>query len=205
VRALWRNPFLWAFLIGIVTLTLMRPLLRREPAPPPVLGTLPSYTLVDSTGRAFGSSDLAGQVYVVNFIFTRCASICPELTRAMAALERRYDEEKVSGVHLVSISVDPDHDTPERLAEYASSQGLDTSRWSFLTGERGQIAALLLGGFRVPMGEPETLNDLIDIAHTGKLVLVDRKGGIRGYYDSQGTGLDEVFHRSRHVLKESGS
>ena len=202
-RGFLRNPLVWYFFAGIILLTLIRPLLRREPLPPPVIGQLPHYSLVDTSGRPFGSDELAGQVYVANFIFTRCTSICPLLTRAMASLQQRYDDENVEGVHLVSITIDPEYDTPERLAEYASAHRADPERWTFLTGEKERIVELVENGFRTSVGQPEMAgDDLIDIAHSGHLIIVDGQGGIRGYYGSDESGLDEVFHRSRHVLKQ---
>ena len=202
-RSVLRNPYVWAFFAGIVLLTLIRPLMRHEPAPPPVLSPLPEYRLVASDGRPFGSAELAGQVYVADFIFTRCPSICPKLTGAMARLQRRYDEAGVDGIRLVSISVDPDYDTPERLRAYGEAHGIDPRRWTLLTGELEEIRELVVGGFRTPLGEPDPEGNLIDIAHSTRFVLVDGDGGIRGYYDSDADGLDEIYHRSQHILRES--
>jgi len=202
-RSVFRNPFVWAFLAGIVILTLIRPVLRREPSPPPVLGLLPEFRLTATRGEPFGTEELAGQVYVANFFFTRCASICPLLTAAMGRLQQRYDEMGVLGVRLVSITVDPEYDTPERLREYGAQHGVDDRRWTLLTGDPDEIRSLAVGGFRTPLGESETIEGLIDIAHSGKLILVDGRGGIRGYYESDAKGLDEIYHRSRHVLRES--
>lgn len=199
-----RSPFLWAFLIGIVSLTLIRPLLRHEPAAPPLLGSLPAFELVSSTGAPFGSVDLEGQVYVANFIFTRCVTICPRLTASMDRLQRRLDDAGVEGVRLVSITVDPDYDTPERLAAYADARGIELRRWTLLTGERERVERLVTEGFRTPMGSAEPgAGGAVDVAHTGKFVLVDGSGGIRGYFDSDAGGLDEIFHRARHVRDEA--
>ncbi len=201
-RSILRNPFAWAFVVGVVTLTLLRPALRNEPPPPPVLGQLPEFQLTEAAGTPYGSAELAGSVYVANFIFTRCASICPRLTAAMDQLNRRYDTAGVDGIQLVSITVDPEYDTPRRLGEYAALHEVESDRWKFLTGDPEQVRSLIVEGFRTPMGTPVEDPLPIDIAHTGKLVLVDPEGGIRGYYESDATGLDEVFHRSRRVLKE---
>jgi len=196
-----RSPYLWAFFIGIVVLTLLRPALRFEPDPPVILNDLPDFTLTASTGDSFSKSDLAGRVWVANFIFTRCASICPVLTRAMAELDSRYAEAGID-VHMVSLTVDPEHDTPEVLAEYGERHGVDPQRWTLLTGSQEEVRALVEGGFRTSMGLPELTGNLVDVAHTGKFVLVDGLGRIRGYYDSDTEGLDELFHRARHVLDE---
>ncbi len=197
-----RNPFVWAFFAGVVLLTLTRPLLRHEPAPPPVLSRLPDFSLTSATGEPFGSRELAGRVWVADFVFTRCASICPLLTAAMGRLQRRYAEAGEGGVHLVSITVDPEYDTPERLRDYGTAHGIDPGGWTLLTGDPADVRRLILEGFRTPLGEVEDDAGLVDIAHSGKFVLVDGRGAIRGYYDSDATGLDEIFHRSRHVLAE---
>ena len=182
-------------------LTLLRPVLRFEPDPPVVLNDLPAFTLQAASGSAFSKDDMAGQVWVANFIFTRCVSICPGLTEAMARLDRRYQEAGIP-VRMLSVTVDPDHDTPEVLAEYGRQHGVDPSRWALLTGPQEEVRALVEGGFRTAMGLPEMTGNLVDVAHTGKFVLVDGRGRIRGYYDTDVEGLDEIFHRARHVLDE---
>ena len=152
---------------------------------------------------AFGSEDLRGTVYVANFFFTRCPSICPLLMNGMAQLQEKYRAVRAEGIRLVSFTVDPENDRPDRLKEYAGTCGVDAARWTLLTGEHESVRKLLVEGFRVAMGEPETVGEnLIDIAHTGKFVLVDQQGGIRGFYDYHQAGLDTVFKHSLGLAKE---
>jgi protein SCO1/2 len=195
----YKSPYLWFFVIGCVTITALRPFLRHVPEPPPVLGTAPAFHMVDQGGRPFGSDELKGQVYVASFFFTRCTSICPKLMYQVRTLQDRLKSEHQEGIHLVSISVDPENDTPANLASYAENVGADPARWTLLTGEKERLFDILEKGFKVPLGEPMTTPTAIDIAHTGKLVLVDKEGRIRGYYDSDPMGLDEVFFRAQHV------
>lgn len=204
MRDVLRSPFLWAFAVGCVLVTMMRPMLRFEPAPPPVLGTLPEFSLVDAQGEPFGSEDLRGSVWVANFFFTRCTTVCPAVMASVARLSERYREDGVEGIRLVSISVDPDHDTPERLREKAPALGADLRRWVLLTGPADAIRSLSQKGFELAAGEPETTPEgIMDVVHSGKLVLVDGSGNVRGYYGSDPEGLDEVFHRSLRVLREA--
>ena len=199
----WRNPYVWGFLIGIVALTAMRPLLRRDPPPPPVLGRLPVFELIDQDGNPFGTNEMAGKVWVVDFIFTRCRTFCPIMSRRMAKLQEGYDLYEVGEVGLLSITVDPEYDTPEVLAGYAETHGADPRRWRFLTGPGDEIYSLVVDGFKLHVARLEPGgDDLVDIAHSQKLILVDGQGNIRGYYDSDEEGVDEVFHRSRHVVRE---
>jgi len=202
MRSLARNPFFWAFVVGCVGITSMRPLLRRIPAPPPVLRQVPPFTLTDADGKPFGSDQLRGHVYVASFFFARCTSICPTLMGDLAKLQDRYRREGV-GVRLVSITVDPEHDDAAALRQTAERYGVDPTRWAVLTGTRAAIRDLAIGGFQVALGDPEVADGgMLDIAHTGKLMLVDGSGSLRGYYDTGELGIDEVFWRSKRVLDE---
>ena len=199
MRRWLRNPYVWAFVVGCGLTTMMRPLLRRIPPPPPVLWQVPAFTLVDSRDRPFGSEQLRGHVYVANFFFTRCPSICPTLMKGVATLQRRFRDENLESIRLVSISVDS-YDTPQRLREAEPGYGVDPSRWVLLTGPRENVRSLAFDGFRVALNESDAV---ADIAHAAKLLLVDGSGALRGIYDSDELGLDEAFWRARRVVEEA--
>jgi protein SCO1/2 len=201
MRRWLRNPYAWAFVVGCALTTLMRPLLRRIPPPPPVLRQVPAFSLVNAEGRPFGSEELRGHVYVANFFFTRCPSICPTLMKGMATLQRRFRDGNLESIRLVSISVDP-YDTPSRLHDAAAGYGVDHSRWLLLTGPPDRVRSLAVDGFQVALGEAAG-DGITDIAHATKLMLVDGSGALRGVYDSDELGLDETFWRARRVLDES--
>ena len=195
-----RNPYRWA--ASACTILILMAGCFGPPAPP-VLTVLPSYDLIDRHGEPFGTEQLTGQVYVANFFFTRCTTMCPMLTNSMSKLLRRYREGGIDGIRLVSISVDGLHDTPDQLAAYAERHEIETEAWSLLTGPPELVRPLVLEGFRLPVGDrQEDEQGVMDIAHAGRLVLVDRWGQVRGYYASDASGLDELFKRSQHVLEE---
>ena len=203
-RSLLRNPYLWGFLIGIVTLTAIRPLLRHVPEPPPILFVLPEYSLTDQEGKPFGSAELRGTTYIVSFFFTSCRSICPAVMHGMGRLQDGYAQRKIEGIRLVSISVDPEHDTPDVLRDYAERLKVDPARWTLLTGDPAKVRAIVVDGFKTPMDAiPESGATPMDIAHTGKLALVDGKGNVRGFYGTDDMGLDEAFNRAQHVAREA--
>jgi protein SCO1/2 len=192
-RSLLRSPYAWAALAGIATLTILRALFP-PPAPPPVLGRVGAFELVNTAGAPFGSADLAGRTWVASLFFTRCNSICPALMSAVAGLGKRLDAAHASSVLLVSITVDPEHDTPEILREYGAARSIDPARWSLLSGSPASVATFVAGGLRLGAGKPvEGPGGLMDIAHSGKLVVVDAGGCIRGYFDADTAGLDAAF------------
>lgn len=152
----------------------------------PVLGPVPSFRLVDQRARAFSSDELRGRVWVADFIFVDCVEACPLLTSKLANLGRAIaDEErrrgKSLGVRLVSFSVNPERDTPERLAAYAAKWRADEARWTFLTGPAEELERVVVQGFRVGMQKVER-KGVPDIIHGNWFVLVDRQGNIRGMY-----------------------
>lgn len=203
-RPWFRNPFLLYFIIGIVVLTAARLLWpEKSPVPPPLAG-LPEWELIDQNGKPFGSGDLDGRIYIASFFFTRCKTICPTLTRSMRTLQDSLAEEGIDSdtVKLVSISVDPEHDTPEKLRAFADLHGIDPARWTLVTGERAAIQALLEGGFMVGMGElSEPTAGLFDIAHSAKFALVDRSAGMRGHYASEGHERDILLQHAIYLAE----
>jgi protein SCO1/2 len=197
----WKNPYFLVFLGGCAFLTAIRPLMVREPPAPPVQGVLPLFNLTNQYGQPMGSQQLEGNVYVANFVFTSCVSVCPLIVQSVKQLQGRFEESKIP-VRIVSFSVDPTTDTPEVLKAYGSRAGVDFSRWSLLTGSEIEVRKVL-AGFSLSL-EPKRIVDggMMDIAHSQKLAIVDAKGAIRGFYGTDKDGLDEVFHRSQHVLRE---
>jgi len=204
MKRLVRSPYFWGLLIGCMSVTVIRPLLRREPAAPPVLRPLPRFQLVAPDGSAFGSDELRGHVYVASFFTTRCAASALPATQAMAKLQELYRDAGIDSVRLVSISADPAYDTPERLRAAQTAFGVDPARWVLLTGRLEEIQSLAEQGFQVPFGDAAAgTSGACDTAHPGPLMLVDMEGGLRGIYGALDTGIDEVFWRSRHVLRDA--
>jgi protein SCO1/2 len=199
-----RSPFFWAFVVGCALVTSMRPLLRHVPPPPPVIGRAPHFSLVSTSGASFGSEDLAGHVYVAGFFFTRCASRCTELMRGMAKLAHRYRQEGLDSIRLVSVTSDPEFDTPRRLREAARRYGADSTRWTLLTGSPEAIGDLARSGFGGALGRPSAADDGDVHRFDGRtLFLVDESGRLRGRYGTDDLGFDEVFWRSRRVVEEA--
>jgi cytochrome oxidase Cu insertion factor (SCO1/SenC/PrrC family) len=148
----------------------------------PILAELPDFELIDEAGRSWGSSELAGQLWIASFIFTRCPTTCPMQTAQMTRLQERLRRHpRWAGMRLVSITVDPEHDTPAVLTDYARAAGAEPDRWKFLTGTRDAIWDLSNDGFNLAAGEPAEGDG--PLFHSARLILVDGQRRVRGYYD----------------------
>jgi protein SCO1/2 len=143
-------------------------------------------------------------MWVVDTIFTRCDAICPTLTSGMKQIQSalKLDEAVADQVMLVSISIDGGYDTPEVLKTFADAYKADPERWRFLTGEREAVWPFVQNGLKLPV-EDGGPNDDMAILHSGKLVLIDRAGVVRGYYDGlTDAGRIELLVDLRRLLKE---
>lgn len=160
----------------------------------PVYGKVEDFRLMDTNGREFTLINLKNKVWVVDFIFTTCSGICPLMTKNLAALYRSFAP--IEAVAMVSISVNPENDSPEVLANFARKYHADTDQWHFLTGSRKEIQELAVGSFKVrSVDEP--------IFHSDRFVLVDREGNIRGYYDgTEQKSINTLYKDIVALIKE---
>ena len=164
----------------------------------PVLGPAPEFSLIDQQGRPTSSADLAGKAVVANFVFTSCTDICPALSATMGRVRDGLEQARLlDKALLLSFSVDPEHDTPRVLAEYAERFGADPATWRFLTGERSQIDALLLTGFKV--GAPLPAAGRQEIIHTNRFVVIDPRGQIRWYPRGDEVDVGQLIEEVRRL------
>jgi protein SCO1/2 len=183
----------------VATLTVGRAILARPaPTPPPLSVPLPAWALQNERGERFGSADLAGKVYVADFVFTSCPTVCPKLTQRMRELDRRT-RRLGDRFHLITFTIDPENDTPERLAAYALLHQADPARWTFVTGPLDRIESTVVKGFGIAMGK-EASGGIMSIFHGEHLVLVDQKGTIRGYYEADDEGVAKLAAHAELLL-----
>ena len=158
--------------------------------PLPEIAEVPPFELISQDGLPFGTAQLQGRVWVANFVFTTCPSVCPMLTTQMGNLQRRVDDE----VLLVSFSVDPERDTPEVLRRYREAHDAD---WTFLTGRPDEVRRVITEGLKMGMGERDADGD---ITHAMHFVLVDREGKIRGFYRTDADSQQALEQAIRDLL-----
>jgi cytochrome oxidase Cu insertion factor (SCO1/SenC/PrrC family) len=162
----------------------------------PVMNTVPQFTLIERSSREVKNQELAGQIWIADFIYTTCGGICPIMTGKMKKLQEKLPKE----IRLVSFSVDPEVDTPAVLSEYANKFGADPQRWLFLTGNRESLFTLSKDGFKLAV-EEDNGTELEPITHSSRFVLVDRQGRIRGYYSMDDPSeLEHIVSDAKSLL-----
>ena len=163
-------------------------------------GTMPSFELTNEKGEKFGSAQLAGKIWMADFIFTKCPGPCPIISTRMGELQKPLQK---SDVHFVSFSVDPETDTPEVLRDYAQKLKAQPERWDFLTGERELVYSLIRDGFKLPVDRDEAAAGPV---HSNRVVLIDRRGTIRGYYDAlEPDAVTKLAADANHLLREQAN
>lgn len=185
----------------------------------PYLATSPSYQLISQEGQPVSSGDLHGQVVLYDFIYTHCTTVCPAMTGQMLQVQRRLAALGLSNeVQLVSITFDPQRDTPERLREYAAQMNTDPSNWLWLTGDTISIKRLVGSEFgvyfeQVPLDQAaaiaaglseEEMASGYDFIHAVMFVLVDEKGMIRAEYREL-VDVDQIVRDIQLVVNEKNA
>jgi len=159
---------------------------------------VPPFQLVNQNGQLFGSAQLNGKIWIADFIFTSCRGPCPLISTRMSELQKPLEK---TDVHLVSFSVDPETDTPEVLRGYAEKLHAEPKRWDFLTGPKPTIYKLSHDGFKLAISDGSDAEGIP--VHSTRMVLVDRHGQIRGYYEgTEADAMTKLLADTNHLLRE---
>jgi protein SCO1/2 len=161
-------------------------------------GTVPGFQLTNQNGQPFGSAELAGKIWIADFIYTTCPGPCPMISSRMSELQKPLEK---TDVRLVSFSVDPQKDIPEVLRRYAEKLQAEPGRWDFLTGPKSAIYKISHDGFRLAVSDGSDAQGIP--VHSTRIVLVDRHGQIRGYYDAtEPEAITKLLADTNHLLRE---
>ena len=167
------------------------------------ISTVPPFTLTERSGRTITNHDLAGKIWVADFIYTTCPGPCPIITAGMARLQKAVLDDP--RVQLVTFTVDPETDTPPVLAKYADRYGADPNRWWFLTGPEQPLYDLIQKGFLQVVqnnsGQPPQEGQY-KVTHSTYLVLVDGDGNTRGIYNGVGEDTQANLLRDIKILEK---
>ena len=143
---------------------------------------VPEFRLINQDGNYVTDVDLLGQNYIVNFFFTSCPTICPTTTLNLIELQKKIKNYGIENFKIISVSVDPDNDTPQKMKDYAFSMNIDLSNWEFLTGSKKEIYDLVQSGFSLAVGQDSLAPG--GVFHSSSITIVDSQGFLR-------TGLDK--------------
>ena len=165
------------------------------------IGPVPSFSFTDQNNKTVTNDDFAGKIYVIEFFFTTCPSICPLMTENMIKVQDEFLGNPKVG--MASFSIDPEHDTPEVLKEYAENKGITKPQWHLLTGEKEKIFNLANEGFNLYVGEASEVEGGFE--HSGFFALIDQEGNIRSRKDENGNPIiyyDGLDDKNIQMLKE---
>jgi protein SCO1/2 len=201
LQKMMRKKSFWIiFWLFSFSYPIYRSLNRTLPPPLPVFYQVPEFSLQNEFNKPFGTKDLMGKFYIANFMFTSCPTTCPALMEKMDVIQNRIRGLGTKAA-IVTFTVDPKHDSPEVLFKYARKRNSNPYIWNYLTGTEADLKKIVIDGFKVPMGNKEAIEKklenksitLFDIAHTEKVVLVDNKGQVRGYYGTNKIEMDRLM------------
>ena len=153
---------------------------------------VPSFRFTDQDGKVFTEKNLDGKIYVTEFFFTTCQSICPVMNRNLGRLYEQFRDEP--RLHFLSHTVDPETDSAHVLKQYAGDHGVNDSRWTFVTGEKSDLYAMARRGYLLDNSKADPHDDFV---HTQKFALVDSRRHLRGFYD--GTDSLEIIRLKQDI------
>jgi len=162
--------------------------------------SIPEFKLINQNKDTVTNQNLADKIYVADFFFTSCPSICPKVKIEMLKIYDEFLQEP--DFKMVSHTMDPRNDTPQKLKTYAKNLDVNTGKWMFLTGNQDDLLDISNDGYFVAATKDETAPGGFD--HSGKIMLVDKNGHIRGY--SEGTKPNETpifIKKIKQLLKEN--
>lgn len=163
-----------------------------------VYHSIPPFRLQDQSGNAFTKVDMLGDIYIANFFFTRCPTICPKMSAHLLDLQKKFSKQQ--GVKILSHTVDPEFDTPEVLRKYANKVHADSVKWTFVTGRKEDIYNLAFDGYFATVSKHEAAPG--GFLHSELIFIVDRQGRLRGSYDDHGNVIPGFDGTSTSEMKK---
>lgn len=150
-----------------------------------VIGQVPKFELTDENNKKISDKDYLGKVYVVEFFFSTCPSICPIMNKNMIEIEKEFTANKNFGI--ASVTINPENDTPQVLKEHKEALGITSANWHFLTGDKEYIMSLANKGFNLYAKQNDKITGGFE--HSGFFALVDKTGKITSRIDAQGNPI----------------
>ena len=188
---IWVGFGLLFSLLGLMYLLSLMEYGRARQKALPVIDQVADFTLTNQEGSVTTLADLSNHVWIADIIFTRCAGNCPIMSTQMKSLQDALPS--TSQAKLVTLTTDPDYDTPSILNRYGERYGADFQRWTFLTGDKGELAGLATGSLKLgstPVSPPDRTNSVNLFVHSTIFVVVDKQARLRGSFQTEGQDVD---------------
>ena len=170
-------------------------------------GQAPDFALTDQTGSTFSSQGLAGHVTLMDFIYTHCTDACPIMSATFQETQRKLAEDDLLGskVMLISVSVDPTHDSQPVMAEYAQQFTADPNGWKLLTGDFDSVWDTITG-FKIATRPPRPAVDDppptgTELSHSTAVLLIDPQRDVRAILDGEGASSDDLITAAKRLVK----
>jgi cytochrome oxidase Cu insertion factor (SCO1/SenC/PrrC family) len=188
---IWVGFGLLFSLLGLMYLLSLMEYGRARQKALPVIDEVADFTLTNQEGNVTTLADLSNHVWIADIIFTRCAGNCPIMSTQMKSLQDALPS--TGQAKLVTLTTDPDYDKPSILKRYGEHYGADFQRWTFLTGEKGELAGLATGSLKLgstPVPPPDRTNSVDLFVHSTIFVVVDKQARLRGSFQTEGQDVD---------------
>jgi protein SCO1/2 len=190
-RSVWVGYGLVFSLLGLGIFVSILQSARQHKPELPVIGPVADFTLTNQDGKISTLADFTNHVWLADIVFTRCAGPCPRMTQQMKSVADLLSPD--GNARLVTLTTDPEFDTPEQLKKFGGHYGADFSRWTFLTGDKLSIGRLAANSLKLA-AQPVKLEDQKDAAdlfiHTTIFTVVDKHARLRGSFETGGDGVD---------------
>ena len=161
--------------------------------------TIPNFAFLDQNNDTVRNADFEGKIYVADFFFTHCPTICPKVTAQMLRVYTEFKDS--SAVRLIAHSIDPKRDSVGRLRDYAEKLGVKAPKWCFVTGERDSIYSIADNYFSIAKEDPKSPGGF---DHSGRLILVDKKRHVRSFCDgTDAEDVDRFMKDIKRLLREA--
>ena len=204
-RSVWLGLSLVSGMVGLAVFISLIQNGHRQAATLPVLGPVADFTLTNQDEKITTLADLTNHVWIADIIFTRCAGPCPRLTMQMKSLQDKIPAG--SNTRFVTLTTDPEYDSPAIMKRIGTHYGADFGRWTFLTGAKTEIAGLAAGSLKLSAQpvQPADQKDAADLfIHTTIFVIVDKHAKLRGFFETGGDGVDWTNDVEPKIIATAG-
>lgn len=203
-KKIFKNPYVLAFIAGIICLHLIKELAKNRRSIPEPMVIVSDWSLTDQNENIKGKSELLHKPFIASFFFTSCPTICPKLMQQMKEVYKRFID-KQNKINFISITVDPEQDTPKVLSDYMKKMGIEYPNWFCLTGTEKSIYEVVVNKMKVHIGDKQEIEGaegIYDIPHLAHLALFDSNGNLRGLFKTSNDEMAALVRAANFLIEQ---